>query len=150
MKGVIAELNSGVSGAGACQARHPKKGQIQPIVAFASSHGLAEAFYHKEASSRMGIYRVFIVQTAFPIVDSRLSKDCSSRIIATLDGDVAELADAHDLGSCGAIRGGSSPPVPTGTMRRLPARIGRAFLAATLTCCYNFTQDIPHVRIVTS
>ena len=33
-----------------------------------------------------------------------------------LDGDharVAELADAQDLGSCGATRGGSSPPFRT-------------------------------------
>jgi hypothetical protein len=27
--------------------------------------------------------------------------------------DVAELADAHDLGSCGATRGGSSPLIRT-------------------------------------
>ena len=27
----------------------------------------------------------------------------------TYIADVAELADAHDLGSCGATRGGSSP-----------------------------------------
>jgi hypothetical protein len=28
-------------------------------------------------------------------------------------GGVAELADAHDLGSCGEIRVGSSPTFPT-------------------------------------
>src|SRR5258708_1897451 len=32
----------------------------------------------------------------------------------------------------------------------VPAHWLRRFLAAALTCCYNFTQDIPHVRIVTS
>ncbi len=36
---------------------------------------------------------------------------CSPTI--TSDGRVAKLADAQDLGSCGAIRGGSSPPSPT-------------------------------------
>ena len=29
--------------------------------------------------------------------------------IENITADVAELADAHDLGSCGATRGGSSP-----------------------------------------
>ena len=28
-------------------------------------------------------------------------------------GEVSELADEHDLGSCGATRGGSTPPFPT-------------------------------------
>ncbi len=28
-------------------------------------------------------------------------------------GGVSELADEHDLGSCAARRGGSSPPFPT-------------------------------------
>jgi hypothetical protein len=28
-------------------------------------------------------------------------------------GEVSELADEHDLGSCAARRGGSSPPFPT-------------------------------------
>ena len=28
-------------------------------------------------------------------------------------GEVSELADEHDLGSCGATHGGSSPPFPT-------------------------------------
>ncbi len=31
----------------------------------------------------------------------------------TTSGGVAELADAHDLGSCGEIRAGSSPAFPT-------------------------------------
>ena len=30
-------------------------------------------------------------------------------LIEKYTADVAELADAHDLGSCGATRGGSSP-----------------------------------------
>ena len=28
-------------------------------------------------------------------------------------GEVSELADEHDLGSCAARRGGSNPPFPT-------------------------------------
>ena len=28
-------------------------------------------------------------------------------------GEVSELADEHDLGSCAERRGGSSPPFPT-------------------------------------
>ncbi len=30
-----------------------------------------------------------------------------------LQGEVSELADEHDLGSCAERRGGSSPPFPT-------------------------------------
>ena len=30
-----------------------------------------------------------------------------------ISGEVSELADEHDLGSCAARRGGSSPPFPT-------------------------------------
>ena len=37
------------------------------------------------------------------------------RLLAYIDypGEVSELADEHDLGSCAARRGGSSPPFPT-------------------------------------
>ena len=31
--------------------------------------------------------------------------------------DVAELADAHDLGSCGVTRGGSSPLIRTNNIK---------------------------------
>ena len=33
-------------------------------------------------------------------------------------GEVSELADEHDLGSCGATHGGSSPPFPTIVIKR--------------------------------
>ena len=45
---------------------------------------------------------------------------CSSNLLK-YNADVAELADAHDLGSCGATRGGSSPLIRTnkdGVFRR--------------------------------
>ena len=33
------------------------------------------------------------------------------------NADVAELADAHDLGSCGVTRGGSSPLIRTNNIK---------------------------------
>ena len=43
--------------------------------------------------------------------------DTASFLINNLDnfvsGEVSELADEHDLGSCAERRGGSSPPFPT-------------------------------------
>ena len=37
-------------------------------------------------------------------------------------GEVSELADEHDLGSCAGRRGGSSPPFPTMGNRRQNSR----------------------------
>ncbi len=37
----------------------------------------------------------------------------NSRYNSLYPGGVSELADEHDLGSCAARRGGSSPPFPT-------------------------------------
>ena len=33
-------------------------------------------------------------------------------------GEVSELADEHDLGSCAERRGGSSPPFPTTRLQK--------------------------------
>ena len=43
---------------------------------------------------------------------SRLAKPAPSTYNAA-GGEVTELADVHDLGSCGATRAGSSPAFPT-------------------------------------
>ena len=40
-------------------------------------------------------------------------QDFSKSYLFAISADVAELADAHDLGSCGATRGGSSPLIRT-------------------------------------
>ena len=37
-----------------------------------------------------------------------------------LYGEVSELADEHDLGSCAERRGGSNPPFPTTNLALLP------------------------------
>jgi hypothetical protein len=42
----------------------------------------------------------------------QIAKDGANGIIH-LDGEVSELADEHDLGSCAARRAGSSPAFPT-------------------------------------
>ena len=44
-------------------------------------------------------------------VEASLVKYCC--ILYFVFGGVSELADEHDLGSCAARRGGSSPPFPT-------------------------------------
>ena len=41
----------------------------------------------------------------------QIAKDDADGIIR-LDGEVSELADEHDLGSCAARRAGSSPAFP--------------------------------------
>ena len=44
-----------------------------------------------------------------------LRQVCQNAIVLAdfVFGGVSELADEHDLGSCAARRGGSSPPFPT-------------------------------------
>jgi hypothetical protein len=42
----------------------------------------------------------------------QIAKDGADGIIR-MDGEVSELADEHDLGSCAARRAGSSPAFPT-------------------------------------
>ena len=44
-------------------------------------------------------------------VEASMVKCCC--ILYFVFGGVSELADEHDLGSCAARRGGSSPPFPT-------------------------------------
>ena len=47
-------------------------------------------------------------------------------IIDSHIADVAELADAHDLGSCGATRGGSSPLIRTSYILELYSEKNRS------------------------
>ena len=44
---------------------------------------------------------------------SSILRPLTTHVILASIGDVAELADAHDLGSCAARRAGSTPAVPT-------------------------------------
>src|SRR5947209_2977162 len=47
------------------------------------------------------------------LAQAAVSWQCFSLAAFTPCGRVAELADAQDLGSCGAIRAGSTPVAPT-------------------------------------
>ena len=49
-----------------------------------------------------------------PVLKTGIPKGIvSSNLTASVVAQVAELADAHDLGSCGFYRGGSSPSLGT-------------------------------------
>lgn len=60
-----------------------------------------------------------------PVWQYTLAKRCTSTYNVA-HGEVTELADVHDLGSCGVTRAGSSPAFPTTKRPRLkPSSRGR-------------------------
>ena len=58
-------------------------------------------------------------------------------IMKHASGEVAEVADAHDLGSCGAIHVGSSPTFP----------IARGARRSALFLCVRPLQEIPPLMV---
>ena len=50
-------------------------------------------------------------------IKSYISDFSYSSNLLKYNADVAELADAHDLGSCGVTRGGSSPLIRTNNIK---------------------------------
>jgi hypothetical protein len=69
------------------------------------------------ASWRESLYLARTVQLSLTAVNTNFNElvpTCSSDIIPFYPfGEVSELADEHDLGSCAARRAGSSPAFPT-------------------------------------
>jgi hypothetical protein len=68
-----------------------------------------------------------------------------------LHGLVAELADAHDLGSCPARGGGSSPLRPTKNHIARLAQNGTFSLPQNRTLCFTLLRvEPPNTRINTA
>ncbi len=57
--------------------------------------------------------RAMIITTSGQIEGRNFVNKLVSILEDFVSGGVSELADEHDLGSCAARRGGSSPPFPT-------------------------------------
>ena len=62
--------------------------------------------------------------------------------------DMAELADAQDLGSCGAIHAGSIPVIRTKKKRQFPTEYCRFFLYFSLFILHYSQKENCRFRII--
>ncbi len=82
-----------------------------------------ECRYYSHTSERLHSGRI-LLELGHKNIENCVAADLDWVALSVRHGEVSELADEHDLGSCAARRAGSSPAFPIGQTGRPLAYAG--------------------------